>query len=113
MSSERRRHPRYSTELSALLVLPDGHRMEASTANLSRGGASVVINKRLPAGVHILMELSPPSPPERSVFKLWANTLHSKPLEGDNGYGLGIEFEDTPVHYKQLIMELDPNPQLA
>lgn len=111
MSAERRRHPRYSKQLSALLVLPDGHRMEVNTANLSRGGASIITNKRLPAGVHILMELSPPSPPERSVFKLWANTLHSQPLDDQQGFGLGLEFEKTPVHYKHLIMSLNPNPQ--
>ncbi|OMH35318.1 PilZ domain-containing protein [Motiliproteus sp. MSK22-1] len=108
MTVERRQHTRYDKALPALLVLPDGHRMEASTENLSSGGARLVTNKRLPAGVHILMELTPPSPPERSVFKLWANTLHSTALEGRNGFGLGIQFENIPTHYKGLILSLDP-----
>ncbi len=112
MSAERRRHPRYSKQLPALLILPDGHRMEVSTANLSRSGANIITNKRLPAGVHILMELTPPSPPELSVFKLWANTLPSQPLESEDGFGSGLEFEQTPTHYKQLIMSLTPNSQL-
>ncbi len=109
MSPERRRHPRYKKELPALLVLPDGHRMEASTTDLSSGGARLIVNKRLPAGVHILMELSPPSPPQRSVFKLWANTLHSKQL--DEGYGLGVQFQNTPAHYQGLILSLSPTPR--
>ncbi len=112
MNSERRQHPRYSKALPALLVLPDGHRMEATTADLSSGGARLLIKKRLPAGVHILMELTPPSPPDRSVFKLWANTLHSSVLEDQNGYGLGIQFENPPAHYKGLILSLNPNPRL-
>ena len=59
------------------------------------------------------MELSPPSPPQRSVLKLWANTLHSKPLEGDNGYGLGLQFENAPPHYQGLILSLSPTPRLC
>ena len=109
MTAERRHHPRYDKQLSALLVLPDGHRMEASTANLSSGGARLLTSKRLPAGVHILMELTPPSPPARSVFRLWANTLHSDELGDDNGYGIGVEFENIPSHYKGLILSLEPS----
>lgn len=109
MMTERRKFPRFSTVMPATLELPDGHRILVNTADLSREGAKIQLSERLPAGVHVMMELTAPDADKgRKTVQLWGNTLHSRTDKSDQ-FSLGIHFDKPSTDYKGLILSLSPS----
>lgn len=108
MMTERRKHPRFSAVMPATIELPDGNRIVVNTADLSREGAKIKLAERLPAGVHVMMELTAPDPDKgRKTVQIWGNTLHSKGVDHD-AFSLGIHFDRPNTDYKGLILSLNP-----
>lgn len=100
-SYERRREPRIQAHRPIRIILPDGSRLDAKTADLSPGGLAVRCAHRLPAGIHLTLEISVDS--SGTPLTLDSNVQHCSGAKGDSGFNLGLRHTNPPTAYLGLL----------
>ena len=96
----KRRYPRIKCERTASLIIPPlNHRVEISTAEISRGGFSAVLPERIAFGsrMYVTVALSESAQAELTVHPVWADE--------ENNFGFAIE-EATP-NWKEFVVALE------
>jgi len=100
-NSDRRREPRFQAHRPIRIILPDGSRVDAKTADLSAGGLAVRCTHSLPAGIHLTLEIAVDGSGEPLTFA--SNVQHCSSTHRDGGYNLGLRHSNPPASYLGLL----------
>lgn len=98
---ERRSEPRYNAHRPIRITLPDGSALDASTADISAGGLRVHCPQRLPAGIHLTLEIAVGAAGQS--LTLWSHVQHCTADPRHRGYSLGLRHRNTPAPYLGLL----------
>lgn len=92
--TDRRRHDRHPLRTSVTLALPDGRVISGRTLDIGAGGAAIVCDLNLRAGIRLSVRLRLPARPEGTSPFAAVGTVANCTLAGqDGGFRLGVEFE--------------------
>ncbi|WP_210398043.1 PilZ domain-containing protein [Motiliproteus sediminis] len=98
---DRRTEPRYRTHRPVRITLPDGSGLNASTADISAGGLRVHCPQRLPAGIHLTLEIAVGGADQ--ALTLWSHVQHCTADPQHSGFSLGLRHRNTPSPYLGLL----------
>jgi len=100
-NSDRRREPRFQAHRPIRIILPDGSSLDAKTADLSASGLAVRCAHRLPAGIHLRLEISVDS--TGNPLRLDSNVQHCSSAAREGGFNLGLRHSNPPTSYLGLL----------
>lgn len=112
---ERRSHIRFNKDLEVeYSVEKKPHLKKGRTLNLSKGGAKLLIDEKLPKGTLLYLRLSLPEkrqPIEIDSEVIWTNDTDEKDLSGKRFFHSGLKFiaikEPSETYFLQYITHLE------
>ncbi len=107
MDPERREDTRLPVAWRACLVRSSGEQLPGSTDNVSFGGVNVIIDRPIPVGEPVHLDITSCVGTCKGWHRLHGLVVYVQPLEGNLGYATGLALRQSPSDFVSQVERLE------